>query len=71
MNGLNKRKINLRERGDLKKISLTFTIQSFFFLGNEVFYPKDDSHQKEFEEDLTLFISQELVQLAFWQRPYF
>jgi len=54
-----------------KKIGLTFTIQPFLFLGNEVFYPKDDSHQKKFEEHSTLFISQELVQLAFWQRPYF
>jgi hypothetical protein len=40
-----------------KKIGITLRVQPFLFLGNEVRYLKDDSHQREFEEDLVLFIS--------------
>ncbi len=34
-------------------------------------HPKDDSIQKEFEEDLTLFIAKELVSLSFVEAPFF
>ncbi len=54
-----------------KKIGLILLVQPFLFLGNEVLCPKDDSHQRDFEEDLVLFIRQELAQLGFWWRPYF
>jgi hypothetical protein len=42
----------------------TFSTISIFF-GSDMPYPKVDSHQREFEEDLTLFIVKEQVPLSF------
>jgi hypothetical protein len=62
---MNKRKINLKDRGDLKKNRFNFTSSTIFCLWvMKCFYLKDDSRQREFEENLVLFISHELVELA-------
>ncbi len=34
-------------------------------------YSKNDLQQKQFEEDLTLFIAKELVPLSFVEAPFF
>jgi hypothetical protein len=49
-----------------KEICLAPPFQPFLlFLGNEMPYPKVDSHQRESEEDLTLFIVKEKMPLSF------
>jgi hypothetical protein len=49
-----------------KEICLAPPFQPFlFFFGSEMPYPKVDSHQREFEEDLTLFIVKEQIPLSF------
>ncbi len=45
------------------------TISSFF--GSVMPYSKNDFQQKEFEEDLALFIVKELVPLSFVEAPFF
>ncbi len=45
------------------------TISIFF--GHVTPYSKDDLIQKEFEEDLTLFIAKELMSLSFVEAPFF
>jgi hypothetical protein len=47
-----------------KNVGPTFSTISTFF-GSDMPYPKVDSHQRDFEEDLTLFIVKEQVQLSF------
>jgi hypothetical protein len=41
------------------------------FLGHVTPYSKDDPIQKEFEEDLTLFIAKKLVASSFLEAPLF
>jgi hypothetical protein len=45
------------------------TISSFF--GSVMPYSKNDLQQKQFEEDLALFIAKELVPLSFVDAPFF
>jgi hypothetical protein len=50
--------------------SLTFNI-IFAFFGSFVPYNKNDLHQKQFEKDVVLFITKELVPLSFIEAPCF
>jgi hypothetical protein len=49
------------KRWPTKKSSNPTQSTIYFFFGYDVPYPNNDPHQKEFEEDLTLFIVKELV----------
>jgi hypothetical protein len=53
-----------------KSSSLTFST-SFAFFGSFVPYNKNDFHQKQFEEDVVLLITKELVPLSFIEVPCF
>jgi hypothetical protein len=53
-----------------KRSSLTFSI-IFAFFDSFVPYNKNDFHQKQFEEDVMLFIAKELVPLSFSEAPCF
>jgi hypothetical protein len=48
--------------------SIASNIASFF--GSTMPYNKNDPHQIQFEEDLVLFISKELVPLSFVEAPF-
>jgi hypothetical protein len=55
-----------------KELYLAPPFQPFlFFLSSEMPYPKVDSHQREFEEDLTLFIVKEQMPLSFVEALFF
>jgi hypothetical protein len=59
----------LERRITKKRFGPTLGLFFFFFLGVYVLYNKDDFHQKQFEEDLALFITKEL--LSFVEAPFF
>jgi hypothetical protein len=72
MKVLNEKKKILKERGDLQRKALAPPNQTIYsFFGYDVPYPNNDFHQKEFEEDLTLFITKEIVLLSFVEVPFF
>jgi len=53
-----------------KRFGLTpFTISSSF--GDVISYTKDDLQQKQFEEDLALFIAKKLMALSYVEPPFF
>jgi len=43
----------------------------FSFFGSVMFYSKNDLQQKQFEEELALFIAKELAPLSFVEAPFF
>jgi hypothetical protein len=56
-------------RSTKKKFGSTASnIASFF--GSTMPYSKNDPHQIQFEEDLTLFIAKELMPLSFVEAPF-
>jgi hypothetical protein len=57
MTRLNERKMGPKgEKLFTKKDVWPPPFQRFYFFGSEVFYLQGDSHQKEFEKDLALFV---------------
>jgi hypothetical protein len=72
VNGKNERRMHLKDQGNFLKKSPTptpTTISSFF--GSVMLYSHNDFQQKQFEEDLALFIAKELVPLSFTETPFF
>jgi len=72
VNGKNKKRMDSKDQGGLQKRGPTPPQQLFLpFFGNVMPYSKNDLQQKQFEEDLALFIAKELVPLSFVEAPFF
>jgi len=68
--GINKKEIDLNKKGELQKVGLARPQLLFLFFWCLCSLQQNDVHKKQFEEDLALFITKELVPLSFVQEPF-
>jgi len=68
--GINKKEIDLNKKGKLQKRGLAQPRLLFLFFWCLCSLQQNDVHKKQFEEDLALFITKELVHLSFVEEPF-